>query len=75
MDHKQADFTGNNESTTTHEIGHFLGLGHEFSEDEEGEAKYLSIMGYSKGVDYVTERDFEAVRGIYDGPLSLREER
>ena len=36
MDHKQADFTGNNESTTTHEIGHFLGLGHEFSEDEEG---------------------------------------
>ncbi len=70
MDHKTFGYNGSSDETASHEIGHFFGLGHEFSKDEGGASLYESIMGYSEGVDYVTDRDFEAIRAIYNAPLS-----
>lgn len=51
--------------TTTHEMGHFFGLGHEFETDEPGHKHYLSIMGYSDGTDVIMKEDFEAIRALY----------
>ncbi|SMF02747.1 hypothetical protein [Pseudobacteriovorax antillogorgiicola] len=50
--------------TLTHELGHVLGLGHEFKRNLLGNTKYPSIMGY-EDVSEVTERDVEAILALY----------
>ena len=47
-----------------HEIGHLLGLGHEFKKDEKGNAVYTSIMSY-EDVETIQQRDFEAIDALY----------
>jgi hypothetical protein len=47
-----------------HEIGHLLGLGHEFKKDDQGNAVYTSIMSYD-GVEAIQQRDFEAIDALY----------
>ena len=47
-----------------HEIGHLLGLGHEFKKDDQGNAVYTSIMSYDD-VEAIQQRDFEAIEALY----------
>jgi len=52
------------EATTIHEIGHVLGLGHEFKRDSFGLALFDSIMGYAN-ISHITGRDREAIAALY----------
>ncbi|MFW7377393.1 MAG: matrixin family metalloprotease [Oligoflexus sp.] len=52
------------EATTIHEVGHVLGLGHEFKRDSYGLSLFESIMGYS-GITHITSRDREAIQSLY----------
>lgn len=73
LDAHKGRLEGRLASTTAHELGHVIGLGHEFKRDEFGESLYDSIMGYS-GVSFVTDRDEEAIRALYpqeDPKLSI----
>ncbi|MDQ3235312.1 MAG: hypothetical protein M3Q07_26170 [Pseudobdellovibrionaceae bacterium] len=69
MDHLAKEVKGQASPTTTHEIGHFLGLGHEFDDPDQGHEHYKSIMGYSDGTDNVTVDDFKAIRNLYKTSL------
>jgi len=52
--------------TAVHELGHFIGLGHEFERDSNGNYLNLSVMGYlNNGTLYPSEHDFLAVQEIY----------
>jgi hypothetical protein len=52
--------------TAVHELGHFIGLGHEFERDSSGNYLNLSVMGYlNNGTLYPSEHDFLAVQEIY----------
>jgi len=51
-------------TTATHEVGHMLGLGHEFSRSSRGVILHPSIMGYS-GVNSITSWDAEAILALY----------
>ncbi len=51
-------------TTATHEVGHLLGLGHEFSRSSRGVILHPSIMGYS-GVNSITSWDAEAILALY----------
>lgn len=53
-----ADQTYHLAGVTTHELGHFFGLDHQFDEN------YSSIMSYSK-IRYMTEYDEEAISNLY----------
>lgn len=50
--------------TMLHELGHLLGLGHEFKKDDNGNAIYTSVMSYEH-VDEIQKRDLEAVGALY----------
>jgi hypothetical protein len=50
--------------TTTHERGHFWGLGHEFSRDARGRTLHPSIMGY-EGISSITSWDTVAILALY----------
>jgi hypothetical protein len=50
--------------TATHEMGHFWGLGHEFSRDARGRTLHPSIMGY-EGVGSITSWDTAAILALY----------
>lgn len=50
--------------TATHEMGHFWGLGHEFSRDARGRTLHPSIMGY-EGVSSITSWDTAAILALY----------
>ncbi len=65
----RAQLTVSESKTLIHEIGHYLGLGHEFRKDESNLALHPSIMGYSKGTTNVSSWDFEAIRKLYGAPL------
>ncbi len=74
MDHSRVAngmITGKASPTLTHELGHFFGLGHEFTRNEDGTAAHPSIMGYSQGTTAVTSWDFEAIRDLYGQPLTI----
>ena len=47
-----------------HELGHFLGLHHEFVKNADGTNKYPSIMGYGKNLT-ITQHDREAIEQLY----------
>lgn len=71
LDHApvRRELTFNESKTLIHEIGHYLGLGHEFRKDDNDQALHLSIMGYSQGTSSISDWDFEAVRSLYGAPL------
>ncbi|WP_141734962.1 hypothetical protein [Oligoflexus tunisiensis] len=50
--------------TAVHEMGHFWGLGHEFSRDIRGETLHPSIMGY-EGINSITDWDKAAILALY----------
>ncbi len=53
-------------STAIHEIGHYFGLGHEFSKDQEGRYTHLSAMGYNENRTlFPSDHDFAALRELY----------
>jgi hypothetical protein len=45
-------------------MGHFWGLGHEFSRDIRGEILHPSIMGYD-GVSRISSWDAAAILALY----------
>jgi hypothetical protein len=51
-------------TTYLHEFGHFLGLGHEFTKDNNGVAVYPSIMSYDD-IDEIQKHDYEALDALY----------
>lgn len=51
--------------TVTHEMGHFLGLGHNFEKGQNGLPKQLSIMSYEDWIDTVRDYDRDAVEAAY----------
>lgn len=53
--------------TTIHEVGHFWGLGHEFSRSAQGQILHRSVMGYSN-VENVTDWDTAAILALYPRP-------
>jgi hypothetical protein len=71
LDHApvRRELTFNESKTLVHEIGHYLGLGHEFRKDDNDQALHLSIMGYSQGTSTISAWDFEAIRSLYGAPL------
>ncbi len=50
--------------TIVHEFGHFLGLGHEFTEYSPGKAVHDSVMGYY-GVNEITDWDRLVLKSLY----------
>jgi hypothetical protein len=50
--------------TALHEMGHFWGLGHEFSRDSSGRTLHPSIMGY-ESVSSITSWDAAAILALY----------
>lgn len=62
-------YNGASDRTIVHELGHFLGLGHEFAKRESGASLYSSVMAYLHASDDVTERDREAIRALYGKDL------
>lgn len=61
------DYFAQVQATAVHELGHFLGLGHEFRKNLDGSSKYKSVMGYDPAISKVTEHDQQAVFTLYDG--------
>jgi hypothetical protein len=51
--------------TAIHEMGHFWGLGHEFSRDASGQVLHPSIMGYEDGINSITSWDTAAILALY----------
>ena len=51
-------------ATFIHEFGHFLGLGHPFKKDADGNALYPSIMGYDQ-ITEIQAYDREAIAALY----------
>ncbi len=62
---EQTSFPNFATAVTTHEVGHFLGLGHEFAKDSRGVAYFpTSIMSYNIN-SKPAPHDFEALEKLY----------
>lgn len=58
-------------ATAMHEIGHFLGLGHEFTRNSDGSYAYPSVMGYLENrTREPSEHDRAALDNLY-GPTRI----
>lgn len=58
-------------ATAMHEIGHFLGLGHEFTRNSDGSYAYPSVMGYLENrTREPSEHDRAAIDNLY-GPVRI----
>lgn len=68
-----APYRGQSDQTIVHELGHFFGLGHEFSKTETGAALYESVMAYRHATENVSERDRQAIRALYGKDLGPTE--
>ncbi len=74
MDHPQVSrqvTTGTKSSILMHEMGHFYGLGHEFSTDPKGVPIHPSIMAYRNQTLEISPWDFDAIRELYGESLGL----
>jgi hypothetical protein len=58
--------------TAMHELGHFLGLGHEFSRNSDGTYAYPSVMGYLENrTKEPSNHDRAAIENLY-GPVQIK---
>ena len=53
------------QSTSAHEVGHLLGLGHEFRKDSQGRPQVKSIMSYDPNQLTVSDHDQKAIEALY----------